>query len=44
MESARRFAEGDPFVGAGIVETIEVTPLPDTFQAHRITEPMSVLK
>ena len=44
MESARGFAEGDPFVSAGIVETIELTPLPDTFQAHRITEPMSVLK
>ena len=44
MESARGFAEGDPFARAGIVETIEVTPLPDTFQAHRITDPMSVLK
>ena len=44
MESARGFAGGDPFARAGIVETIELTPLPDTFQAHRITDPMSVLK
>ena len=44
MESARGFAQGDPFARAGIVETIELTPLPDTFQAHRITEPMSALK
>lgn len=42
MDSARGFAEGDPFARAGIVATIELTPLPDTFQAHRITEPMTV--
>lgn len=42
MASARGFAEGDPFAKAGIVETIEITPLPDTFQAHRITDPMTV--
>lgn len=40
-EKARAFAEGDPFNRAGIVATIELTPLPDTFQAHRIGEPMT---
>lgn len=40
-EDARAFAEGDPFARAGIVAQIEITPLPDTFQAHRIAEPMS---
>jgi len=44
MESARGFAEGDPFALAGIVKTIELTTLPDTFQAHRITDPMTVAK
>jgi len=39
--SARAFAEGDAFFRAGIVETVELTRLPDTFQAHRIPEPMS---
>jgi len=39
--SARAFAEGDPYNRAGIVAAIEITPLPDTFQAHRISEPMS---
>lgn len=39
---ARAFAEGDPFALGGIVHTIELTRLPDTFQAHRITDPMSV--
>lgn len=39
---ARAFAEGDPFNRAGIVETIELTRLPDGFQAHRISEPMTV--
>ena len=38
---ARAFAEGDPFNRAGIVETIELTRLPDNFQAHRISEPMT---
>jgi len=41
LEDARKFAEGDAFNLAGIVETIELTPLPDTFQAHRIADPMS---
>ena len=40
-EDARAFAEGDPFHLNGIVAQIEITPLPDTFQAHRITDPMS---
>lgn len=40
-EEARRFAEGDPFARAGIVREIEITPLPATFQAARIAEPMS---
>lgn len=38
---ARAFAEGDPFNKNGVVAEIEITPLPDTFQAHRITERMS---
>ncbi|QQM30714.1 hypothetical protein JET14_00500 [Martelella lutilitoris] len=38
---AEAFAEGDPFRKAGIVAEIELTPLPETFQAHRISEPMS---
>ncbi|WP_212523268.1 YciI family protein [Actibacterium sp. MT2.3-13A] len=38
---ARAFAEGDPFNCAGIVSEIELTALPDTFQAHRIADPMS---
>ncbi|TNB49875.1 hypothetical protein FF124_02630 [Martelella lutilitoris] len=38
---AEAFAEGDPFRKAGIVATTELTPLPDTFQAGRISEPMS---
>jgi len=40
-ESARAFAEGDAFYRAGIVETVELTRLPDSFQAHRIPEPMT---
>ncbi|MFV0303169.1 MAG: YciI family protein [Paracoccus sp. (in: a-proteobacteria)] len=38
---ARLFAESDPFALAGIVREIEITPLPDGFQAARIGEPMS---
>ncbi|MGV0909867.1 YciI family protein [Martelella sp. FOR1707] len=38
---AEAFAEGDPFRKAGIVAEIELTPLPDTFQAGRIGDPMS---
>lgn len=41
MAEARAFAEGDPFVRAGIVAEIELTPLPEGFQAHRITDPMT---
>ncbi|KAA2314702.1 hypothetical protein DL237_06770 [Pseudooceanicola sediminis] len=40
-DDARRFAEGDPFARAGIVADIDITPLPDSFQAQRITDPMS---
>ncbi|SMD01456.1 YciI family protein [Rhizobium sp. RU36D] len=40
LEQARAFAEGDPFNKGGVVETIEITRLPDSFQAHRI-EPMT---
>ena len=40
-EDARAFAEGDPFNTNGIVAEIHLTPLPDTFQAHRISERMS---
>lgn len=39
-EAARAFAEADPYCRAGIVETIEITPLAATFQAHRI-DPMT---
>lgn len=41
LADARRFAEGDPFNKAGIVAGIEVTTLPDGFQAARISDPMS---
>jgi len=41
---ARAFAEGDPFNKAGIVSRIALTPLPDTFQAHRIADPMTPRK
>lgn len=41
LAHARAFAEGDPFNRAGMVASIELTPLPDTFQAHRISEPMT---
>jgi len=40
-DQARAFAESDPFNQAGIVASIELTALPDTFQAHRISEPMT---
>lgn len=39
--AAYAFAEGDPFNREGIVSEIDISPLPDTFQAHRIPEPMS---
>ncbi|MCO6187242.1 YciI family protein [Rhizobium sp. L1K21] len=42
LEKAMAFAEGDPFAKAGIVKVISMTPLPDTFQAHRISDPMTV--
>ncbi|MBD0415350.1 YciI family protein [Oryzicola mucosus] len=44
LEAARAFAEGDPFHLNGVVAEIDLTPLPDTFQAHRISEPMTARK
>lgn len=44
LEEARAFAEGDPFNRAGIVASIELTRLPDTFQAARISDPMTPRK
>jgi len=41
--SARAFAEGDPFFKAGIVKSVQLTRLPDNFQAHRIPEPMTAV-
>lgn len=38
--AAQAFAEADPYAVAGIVETIEITALAATFQAHRI-DPMT---
>lgn len=39
-ESARAFARGDPFFKGGVVKTVNLTRLADTFQAHRI-EPLT---
>ncbi|ADZ71282.1 YciI family protein [Polymorphum gilvum] len=39
-EAALAFAEGDPFHIGGVVESIELIRLADTFQAQRI-EPLS---
>lgn len=44
LAAAHAFAKGDPFNRAGIVATIELTPLPDTFQAARIADPMTPRK
>lgn len=41
LQDARAFAERDPFHQAGIVASVELTPLPDSFQAARITDPMT---
>ena len=41
LDDANAFASGDPFNANGIVAEIVLTPLPDTFQAHRIAERMS---
>mgnify|MGYP001765676301 CR=1 FL=1 len=38
--AALAFAEADPYARAGIVESIEITALASTFQAHRI-DPMT---
>jgi uncharacterized protein YciI len=40
--AALAFAEADPYARAGIVESIEITALASTFQAHRI-DPMTVV-
>ncbi|MDD7972057.1 YciI family protein [Roseinatronobacter alkalisoli] len=34
---ARAFAEGDPFFSGGVVQSITLTRLADTFRADRIT-------
>ena len=39
---AMAFAEDDAFNVKGIVASIELTQLASTFQAHRVTEPMSL--
>lgn len=44
LAAAHAFAKGDPFNRAGIVATIDLTPLPETFQAARITDPMTPRK
>ena len=44
LEEAQAFAQGDPFNRAGIVAAIELTQLPDTFQAARISDPMTQRK
>lgn len=44
LEDARAFAEGDPFHQVGVVESVELTPLPDTFQAARIADPMTTIR
>ncbi|MCM2497912.1 YciI family protein [Neorhizobium galegae] len=44
LVEAQAFAEGDPFNRAGIVAAIELTQLPDTFQAARISDPMTPRK
>jgi uncharacterized protein YciI len=41
LHDAQAFAEGDPFNAVGIVATIEITALPENFQAHRISDPMT---
>lgn len=42
LEEAKAFAEGDPLHRAGVVQSVELIPLPDTFQAARITDPMTI--
>ncbi len=40
LEKARAFAEGDPFHTGGVVQSVELIRLPDSFQAQRI-DPMT---
>jgi uncharacterized protein len=35
-EAVRAFADADPFARAGLVETVEITPIAARFQANRI--------
>ncbi|BCH30692.1 hypothetical protein MesoLjLc_26220 [Mesorhizobium sp. L-8-10] len=44
LQDAKAFAEGDPLHRAGVVQFIELTPLPDTFQAARIADPMTTIR
>ncbi len=39
-DTALAFAQADPYARAGIVDSIEITALASTFQAHRI-DPMT---
>lgn len=41
ITAALAFANGDPFAKNGIVARVEMTPLPDGFQADRIPNPMT---
>jgi uncharacterized protein len=43
-QAAQAFAEGDPFHQAGIVGSVELTPLPDTFQSARIANRMTKVR
>ena len=40
-EDALQFAENDPFNTEGVVAHIEITPLPESFQAQRISDRMT---
>jgi uncharacterized protein YciI len=40
IEAAHAFANGDPFATGGVVKSIDITRLADTFQAGRI-DPLS---
>lgn len=41
LQTARAFAEGDPFAAEGVVAETHLTRLADTFQANRIAERMT---
>lgn len=42
QEAARAFAEGDPFATGGVVDTIQITRLADSFLADRINPRMTL--